>query len=301
MSEKLDDLLNRIEENIEADDDRMVRRLVADNRETLLAYPGTTGDLLLAAVERGLIGAVIALLDGGARVNWANELGGTPLLEAAWRGRLEIARVLVQAGADVDWLASVPGDRNHDPSIAGRCALHFAQVRDHTDLVGLLEPLTSPEVRQLAQRATKRERARMQATEPSLTLVDRKLFWAISDHDLPGLLAALKAGANPAARDGQQWTPVILTTIYRQHSLLAALLAAGAKADDPADLPGRSALWMVVRGNHQSMMAPLLAAGADPNRRDDAGRTIWDLATRSSAIDSLRQAWRDVHGTEPPG
>lgn len=63
--------------------------------------PERERDLLLAA-ERGEIVAVRKLVAEGARVNWRDHRGRTPLLAATWRNRIEVARFLIQEGADVN-------------------------------------------------------------------------------------------------------------------------------------------------------------------------------------------------------
>ena len=54
------------------------------------------------ACVRGNLVDVLGLVDGGANVNAAGDLGYTPLHHAASRGLLDIARVLLSHGADVN-------------------------------------------------------------------------------------------------------------------------------------------------------------------------------------------------------
>jgi ankyrin repeat protein len=57
---------------------------------------------LLTAAERGEIVTVRKLVREGARINWRDHRGRTPLLAATWRNQVEVARFLIQEGADVN-------------------------------------------------------------------------------------------------------------------------------------------------------------------------------------------------------
>jgi ankyrin repeat protein len=57
---------------------------------------------LLDAAERGEIVTVRKLVAQGARINWRDHRGRTPLLAATQRNRVEVAKFLIQEGADVN-------------------------------------------------------------------------------------------------------------------------------------------------------------------------------------------------------
>ena len=63
--------------------------------------PERERDLLMAA-ERGELVIVRDLVAKGARINWRDHRGRTPLLAATWRNQIDVARFLVQEGADVN-------------------------------------------------------------------------------------------------------------------------------------------------------------------------------------------------------
>jgi uncharacterized protein len=57
---------------------------------------------LFDAAERGEIVAVRELVREGARINWRDHRGRTPLLVATQRNRIDVARFLIQEGANVN-------------------------------------------------------------------------------------------------------------------------------------------------------------------------------------------------------
>ncbi len=69
---------------------------------TLIGYAADANEDLLAAVRKGDVAAVKALLDNGANVNAKSPYGATPLFFAANRGNIEIVKLLLERGADVD-------------------------------------------------------------------------------------------------------------------------------------------------------------------------------------------------------
>jgi hypothetical protein len=75
----------------------LVLEAVGDKRKSLMvdATP------LLLAAQRGMLKAVLLLLDHGADTELAAEDGTTPLIWAASRGRNDVVRVLVERGANV--------------------------------------------------------------------------------------------------------------------------------------------------------------------------------------------------------
>ena len=82
---------------------------------------------LHSAVPSGLTESVVALIDGGADVNAAQQGGWTPLHAAAMHDRLEMVRSLLAAGADVA--------RQTDD---GKTAIGLAEAGGHDETVKLL-------------------------------------------------------------------------------------------------------------------------------------------------------------------
>lgn len=71
--------------------------------DPLRAQDGPERDrALLVAADRGELAVVRQLVAQGARINWRDHRGRTPLLAATWRNRVDVARFLIQEGADVN-------------------------------------------------------------------------------------------------------------------------------------------------------------------------------------------------------
>jgi len=68
---------------------------MADDQATLEAE-------LLAAVERGDVQGVVAMIRAGADVNTADRRGRTAVTAAAFSGHAEVVTELIDAGADID-------------------------------------------------------------------------------------------------------------------------------------------------------------------------------------------------------
>jgi ankyrin repeat protein len=82
---------------------------------------------LQVAATRGNLDEIYALVDGGADINAAGELGNTPLHEATSQGHYDAVRVLLLLGARTDI-------RNE----WGQTALDIASLRKREKLVDLL-------------------------------------------------------------------------------------------------------------------------------------------------------------------
>lgn len=91
--------------------------------------PGAVDDTLLhIAARRGDVESMEVLIECGALVNIAGDLGNTPLHQAAMRGQLEAVRFLLRQGADLTITNEF-----------GQTASNVAEIGGHKEIVGLLK------------------------------------------------------------------------------------------------------------------------------------------------------------------
>jgi ankyrin repeat protein len=114
---------------------------------------------------------------------------------------------------------------------------------------------------------------------------------AVLCDDEAGVEAALKAGADPDAREPGGETPVIFAAAIPRTAILQRLLAAGGDANayekDAGTLALTYALSAGVNYDDWSAWDALLAGGADINFRPPGGATIAEEAVSLGAIDRL--------------
>ena len=300
---EIDALAGRIADAMFHRDDDAAARMIAEGGGLLGEYPGLVSDRLNSAAEYGLVKTMMALLEAGADPDWTEENGGTPLMSAASNGHLEVARLLLDAGADPDVLAE-DDDTACNPDWFGRCALYFAMVKGHQELVDLLEPITHPEVRELATRAVQAELERQAAEPPPEPPEFQELFRAIVADDPAAVSAALAAGADVNGRDNQGTSPLWLAAAGCRVRALPVLLKHGAEVDAPGQEFGTTPLTVAVRLKRFPVLVPLLAAGADPDRPGGDGMTAWQMARISpgddSRLEALRRAYEETRRGERP-
>jgi ankyrin repeat protein len=110
---------------------------------------------------------------------------------------------------------------------------------------------------------------------------------------LAGLVAA---GAEPAARDANGHTALILAAYHGHGAAVMVLAAQGAPVDQPDGGRGNTALMGAVFKGHETVVHALLALGADVDARNHAGQTALMLAAlfdRSGIADILLDAGAD--------
>jgi ankyrin repeat protein len=214
---------------------------------------------LFAAAAKGHADVIQVLLAHGADIHARDDWGGTPLHRAAGEGQTRSAEVLLEAGADVNALDSYQ-----------RTPLCWAVERDGTSRWSM--PVFRWDTHE---------------TVESTRVVELLLL----------------RGANPNVSDNTGGTPLHWAADRGTVDIARLLLAKGAKVDAtmrsekvvarPAGRiskggPGQTPLHIAARrGDNASLLALLLAAGADPNK-----------ATTGPARD--RDFQTDL-GTVPPG
>jgi hypothetical protein len=208
-----------------------------------------TAPLMERAAEFGQVGSIRVLLDAGVPPDRTNESGGTPLMEAAWNGHLEAARVLLAAGADPNVLVE-DHCQGGDPEVVGRCALFFALANGHQELVDLLEPITRPEVRALANR------------------------------ELPAYLEWREKNPSPHEPTVHLFIAIVEGRLDRLREAIASRGDVNHRMPPEASPPARGStpLSFAAATGRMDLVEALLQAGADPWLKSHDGRTPSDFA-----------------------
>jgi len=178
-----------------------------------------------------------ALLEAGAPVDGEPGDRETPLITAASYGDPDVARVLIAAGADVD-------ARSTDDSggVPGGSALLHAAVFGMTDVVDVL-----------VEGGARVDGIEVAAAAGS---VDEWLADAPAD-------ARLRA--------------LVMAADHQRLDVIDALIDAGTPVDGVDEAFGGHPLRMAAANARPASVRRLLEHGADPNLRDDDGRTPFDL------------------------
>ena len=116
------------------------------------------------------------------------------------------------------------------------------------------------------------------------------LHRAVKAGNIDGLKAALEAGADVDARDGQGWTALMHAANKGYTLLVPALLEAEADPDIRAP-DGATALFMAAVHGHSEVIAHLMKAEADISIRGPKGKRASDVArVRYGDLDAAKQS-----------
>jgi uncharacterized protein len=228
-----------------------------DARDRLGARP------LSHAARFGHLAMVDLLVARGAPVNARNLAGATALYFAAEGGHLPVVQQLVELGADVN--------------LAGRSGISPIAAAAYTGSDPIVETLLAHGADERAPDETGKPPIVYAAARARLDIVQRLLARNIDinaryPHDLTLLMWA--SGADEKVPEAE----AIKVVTY--------LLDAGAHIDD-RDARGRTALMIAAEGGRAELVALLLARGADPAIRDQAGKRAADLTSLSSLRERL--------------
>jgi len=121
--------------------------------------------------------------------------------------------------------------------------------------------------------------------KPGSTLINSRditdghtaLHIAAQRRDIVWLVYLANKGANPNIADNHGVTPLTLASTLGFFEGVAALIKAGARVDEPNEA-GETPLITAVHRRDTQMMRVLLAAGADPDRSDNSGRSAREYA-----------------------
>jgi ankyrin repeat protein len=179
-----------------------------------------------------------ALIDAGAPVDGLPDDAETPLMTAASYGDLEVARVLIDAGADIDARA-----RPDSGGVPGGTALMHAAVFGMTKVLDLLV---------LAG-------GQAHGIESAAAIGDVN-GWLTPDTPLQARIRAL-----------------IFATDHQRLDVIDELVEHDTPVDAVDDLFGRHALRLAAQNGRPRSVQRLLSYGANPQLRDEQGRTALDL------------------------
>ena len=152
-----------------------------------------------------------------------------------------------------------------------------------SDFEGCLETFQSERITGRRHAPVKRDRTRVvkgsdslpSRNEPAVSKIDRGLIRAAARGDLSDVLAALKNGANPNARDKYNLTALIWAARRGSWPVAEALLAAGADVE-ARDNCGRYFLHHAVLLDRLEFVHQAIAAGLPLNLLDGWGGTPLD-------------------------
>jgi ankyrin repeat protein len=190
----------------------------------------------------GTGGIAAALIEAGAPVDGLPGDSETPLMTAASYGDAEVAQVLIDAGADIESRAS-----SEAAGIPGGTALMHAAVFGMTEVLDLLV----------------KAGAQPHGIESAAAIGDIT-GWLSGNTPLQAQIRALTFAAD------HQRLPVI-----------DQLIDAETPVDAVDEVFGRQALRLAAQNGRARSVRRLLAHGADPNLRDEQGRTALDLCQPS--------------------
>ena len=213
---------------------------------------------------------IAALADAGADPNALDGKRRTPLHLVAVLGNApESVTVLVKVGANPDALDG-----------KGRTPLEYAEQFSKTPAVVA------------ALRITKGDASMpMQAGDPvSCEKWNTSGFFSVAG---PEDLTRCLETRNPNARNENGRTPMHYAAQGESPALVTILAKAGARLNVPDERGGWTPLHLAAWfSTSPSVVAALLAAGADPAAVDKKGNTPWDYAQSNASLEGTPPYWR---------
>ncbi len=251
-----------------------------------------------AASDNSNPAVIVALIEGGADPGARNERGATPfdfatdvLFNAAQDGPASEVKAALAAGADLG---------AHD-KYDGNTPLHWAVLWSDNPsvIVALIEGGADPGARDNAGFTPfdyASDNDALKATDAYRMLktdATDALFEAAESGTASEVKAALAAGANPAARDAYDNTPLHLAASDNSNpSVIAALIEGGADPGARLKHGGYTPLHFAAERNaNLSVITALIEGGADPGAWDDDGFTPFDYAKDNDVLKGTDAYW----------
>lgn len=201
---------------------------------------------------------------------------GHALCDAAMRGDLDTVKAALALGASLeakgyaDFTALALAARDGHEHVVRYLLDHGAQVTSDAILVANMSSQSTPRILGLMQLAQLRQ---VKPSTGGLSASNAQLLQAAYSGDLPALQAALQAGANPGASDGQDNAALRWASRWGHRDCVTALLDAGAGVNQ-ASYTGWTALMEAVLAGHEDLVALLVERGADVNARTFAHASV---------------------------
>jgi len=252
--------------------------------------------LLFSAADENCTELATALLDYGASVDARDRFGARPLSHAARSGHLEMVDLLLARGAPIDarnlagatalYFAAERGhvavaqrlvERGADVKLTGRSGVSPVAAAAYAGSDAIVETLLAHGADEGAPDDTGKSPIVYAAARARLDIAKRLLSRNIDiNARYPNDLTLLMWAAGPDEKVPE--TEAVKVVRY--------LLDSGAHIDD-RDARGRTALMIAAEGGRAEIAGLLLARGANPSLKDNAGKRAADLSSLSLLRDRL--------------
>ena len=205
-----------------------------------------------------------------------------------------------EASLDRGWLLRAVGSLPEHERVV--VALHYLAGESQKDIAEFLElPVSTIKKRLFAARTRLREQeVEMRSHAPTSRFVDRiELFLAVRAGDVVGASTIFDRQSELFDAE-EQWTaeeafgaglpiahrvsPLVFAVSRGDLDMLRMLLARGAQVEQSCGCPNaETALWIASRCGHSAIVQALLAAGANPDARNQAGYRPAEVAELRAA------------------